>query len=192
MKLTELLATTQPLYPTPHNWNTTLEYMLSHPIEKKTVDILVEILSTKGELRDKIILDKVEFSDGNFSLGVIDGTHRVCAHMILKSDEVNVKFRDENDLEDEENYISLSTEITLLTDIGEDNECKIYDVLRSFPLNDDVWLTASVASQTSNVIHFMWDTNNIPVLSVIDNKVISLLQENNFDTNKMIVKTIID
>ncbi len=184
MKLSELTSTHRPTYPEPYTWDDTVNFMLNDPFEKEIVDLLVDTLRRKGKFREPVSLGLGDIEGVENTPVITDGTHRVCAHIIFGSDEVDVRFDEpytDEELEDgrlpkftelpikdegeESSYIA--SELFFAAPISDDDEWDLlFTLLRSFPISDDVWVTAGVfSSLESNLdgtttFNIGWDLEN--------------------------------
>jgi hypothetical protein len=191
MKISEILNNYKPVYPNAHDWNVTLAYMLSDPIEKAKIDYLVNVLKSGKTFRKPILLGVAEFDEGTETLAIVDGTHRVCAHMLANVDEVYVM--NDEDVAPDDSTSWLSTEIVFKDNLSDENMDFLFDILLSFPLNDDIWMESSVSSMRHNMIYLMWDINLGSFLpeDLINVKVTSLIKDR-FPETIFSIKTFID
>jgi hypothetical protein len=162
MLLSVLLETYNPVYPNGGSWEDTKNLLLSDKIEANIVHTLAEELT-----RDKQFKEPIRIGMGYGSLNpnnpnaeeeddwlevpyVLNGTHRVVAHMITGIQEVKVL--NDADIEDEDTesesyYPWLETEIQLAEDhhfvIDDD---LVFGALRSFRLNPTTWVEADLIS----------------------------------------------
>lgn len=164
MKLSELTSGYRPTYPAPYRWEDTVQYMLADPFEKEIVDYLVDTLRRKGTFREPIFLGVADLDDDEDTPAVVNGTHRVCAHIIFGSLNVEVKFDEpytDEELADgrlpkfveesvvEEDSSYASTSIVFASPITDDDEWDtLFTLIRSFPLSDEVWVTSDVFSSS--------------------------------------------
>lgn len=165
--LTELLAATRPVYPQPHQWDTTVEYMKNDPIDWEIVSKLISILESGENFRENIRVGL----DGDFetepvsSLYIGDGTHRMVAHILHGSDYVTADFEepqitesDNSRLDDnEETYIAYTTKVILDDGTPDNLEDLLMHTLRSFEVDKDMWVTSSVMFGSGNAWEFSWD-----------------------------------
>ena len=165
MKLSELVENYIPIYPEPYTWETTVQFILDDPIEAQTLNYLIEILKTKGQFREPVLLGVAEWEDDVEIPAIMDGTHRVCAHILYGSEEVYVETQkpyDPDKVWDESIEAPVLTSTISLPPEISDDEVEVLDLfglLRSFPINDDLWVTCDVSSGSGNVMENMWNVD---------------------------------
>lgn len=159
MKLDDLITKYSPVFPEPYNWKTTLNYLLNDPVEKNILDTLVDILQNEGQFEKPVVYDD-NYSAGDEKVTnthfVVDGTHRVCAHILLGIENVNAipeeKWKSNN------YRYCLSSKLTFVKNFDEDKEDALIALLSSFPYYDNTWFNSDVSTITGgNVIVFMWE-----------------------------------
>lgn len=167
--LDELLELTSPVYPQPYNWDNTVAYMKSEPLDWQIVEELVRVLDSGDKFREPVYVGyDTAWEDNEYYVPnkphVGDGTHRVVAHIIYGSKMVDVEFEDLEDFdrdgeaedtvelenEDPETYRFLTTTIIFPEPLGEsiEEEDLMFSTVRSFKVNDKLWLVSDMMSGT--------------------------------------------
>lgn len=191
MKLSEIVANYKPVYPEPYSWDITLASLLSEPSEKATIDYLVNILLSGGTFREPVVLGTAEFEEGVEVLAVVNGTHRLCAHMVANVNEVYVINQDDIVYEDSDSY--LSTEITFEPEIFSENIDSLFDILRSFPLNENIWMESSVSSTRGTTLNLLWDNKSYESLDWLEiNIKVESIIKNHIQGSTFSVKTFVE
>lgn len=189
MLLSELVANYKPIYPSEHSWDATVQFMLDDPIERKTVEYLVTVLNEQGSLREAVTLGSATINDVDDVPTVVDGTHRVCAHIL--ANKVNIFTRFEGDPRDEEDVEAYqSTIIKFTKDLTDDEMDELFSVLRSFPLTDDVWYTSGCSSMSSREMSIAWDTFDESFTGALTEKVKLLLTAHGYGDFVTDIRTI--
>ena len=202
MKLDYLLAMYRPVYPLSGLWADTLQGMLDDPSEKAIVDELVAVLLSGKGLREPVVVGISEFfrssedeendEDGVEELAVVNGTHRVCAHMLSGVEDVFV-VRSEDLPEFVDTETGVETVVTLSEKIANEEEHDdVFGWLRSFPLNDDVWMESSLGSSGRDVFTMFWGeyvTMEDALVVELEAKVRSLFVEHGLGEKVLSVET---
>lgn len=158
MKLETLLKTYKPLYPEEHTWEATLAYMQQNPHENIILQQLVHILQTEGQLRQPITLGTADFLNEENQPAVTDGTHRVCAHIIVGKKTINVQhYQEPTPEETNQPWHVTITKIELEEYLTEEQEDFLYTRLRSIKINKNLWITSSITSQNLKTAEITWD-----------------------------------
>jgi len=158
ISLAELQAKYSPVYPEPYTWDATLAHILKDPDETVILNELMKVIISGEQLRRPVLLGTAEFDDDIEIDAVLDGTHRVCAHMLAKVDQVYVEF--EADRVVDESYDSkpaLKTVLKFDHVLNDEDWDAVYGALRSFPLNKDLWVTSDAFGSAGEYIEAMWD-----------------------------------
>lgn len=209
MPLDELLSKYAPVYPEGSSWDRTIDYLLSFPEDNAVITELMRQAEEQGGFREPVTLESDEdFRENNADLvkdgeapmpypQVVDGTHRVCAAILGGHDEVLVRFSRADSFSEEEydgrvvitdiatsavDHALLSAQGSKDSEPAEELTDQIFSLLRSFPLNDDEWVTASAMSgQGNRHWSILWDFAPDDVddefLARVDAKVFSLLKD---------------
>lgn len=202
MKLDYLLAMYRPVYPSSGLWAETLQGMLDDPSEKAIVDELVAVLLSGKGLREPVVVgvgeffrfpeDEADDKDGVEELAVVNGTHRVCAHMLSGVEDVFV-VRSEDLPEFVDTETGVETVVTLSEKIANEEEHDdVFGWLRSFPLNDDVWMESSLGSSGRDVFTMFWGeyvTMEDALVVELEAKVRSLFVEHGLGEKVLSVET---
>lgn len=184
MLLTELINNYSPVYPEPYSWDNTFDYMMNDEHEKAIVDQLVIFLQNGETFRKPIILGAAEFVENVETQAVLDGTHRVIAHM-LHNTQTPLHVLHENDrVNNEEEFTQcLSTALIFHNSLTDEESDNLHDILRSFPLHENMWLTTSCSTMNNhlNTLHIMWDEDNINEINyeLLHNRIKEILQKYN-------------
>lgn len=182
--LTELINNYSPVYPEPYSWDNTFDYMMNDEHEKAIVDQLVSFLQNGETFRKPIILGAAEFVENVETQAVLDGTHRVIAHM-LHNTQTPLHVLHENDrVNNEEEFTQcLSTALIFHNSLTDEESDNLHDILRSFPLHENMWLTTSCSTMNNhlNTLHIMWDEDNINEINyeLLHNRIKEILQKYN-------------
>jgi hypothetical protein len=158
MKLADILSQYKPLYPEAHNWEATSAYMMESPVDKDIIVELVVALQTEGAFREPILLQPS-------SQYVLDGTHRIIAHMVAQNNEVPVSYDDQENEEAVESAL-LTTTIVFSEDLTGEMFNSLFSTLRSIYISPELWLVSHVSSLRARTLHLLWDTteaNSIPL-----------------------------
>lgn len=134
------------------------------PIESETVNELVKDLKAGVPLRRPVTLGEATIHDIDDVPTVVDGTHRVVAHIVAEVDEVPVEFyveRDEEESEPETVQLDptefLETKVVFSEPLDEYETDMIFSILRSMKISEEVWLTSSVGSGRNQEFTTIWD-----------------------------------
>lgn len=158
MHITSLMKDYHPVYPANGTWEDTLQILLNDPVEKAILDELLNDLSVYGEFRTPILLSKPEDEEGD-KLYVRDGTHRAMAHYLhptQKTASVQVGYVESGG--DDDFYPVLVTRLTYPQSIDDATSELLFDNLRSFKLNEEIWITSDIISTTGNSAISYWDS----------------------------------
>lgn len=163
MLLSELKAKYAPIYPDDHTWEATVKYIMMDPIESDTVKELVKDLKAGIPLRKPVTLGEATIHNIDDVPTVVDGTHRVVAHIIAEVDEVPVEFYVENDDESEAETAQvnptecLETKVVFSEPLDDYGIDMVFSVLRSMKISEEIWLTSSVGSGRNQEFTTIWD-----------------------------------
>ena len=144
MPLSELISQYSPVYPEGGSWDLTCDFLLNDEVDKEIVDTLVSVLKSGAGLREPVVLGSRtdDEDDPEFPL-VVNGTHRVCAHILAGVDTVLAAYAsDVYDVSADEvtnDHLMIETVITFTPELNEEVEDKIGDVLRSFEVDETTW-----------------------------------------------------
>lgn len=190
MLLSELVANYKPIYPSEHSWDATVQFMLDDPIERQTVEYLVAVLKEQGSLREAVTLGLATIDDVDDVPTVVDGTHRVCAHILAGMVNVFTRFEgDPCDEDDVEAYYQ-STIIKFTKELTDDEMDELFSILRSFPLTDDVWYTSGCSSMSSQEMSIAWDMFDESFADALTEKVKLLLTAHGYGDFVSDIRTI--
>lgn len=159
MQLGSLMSTYAPVYPHGAIWQETFTYLMNDPTEAAIVNELMRQLAKDGTFREPVTLETAESRDEDDPvtpdnpLTVMNGTHRVCATYLSGKEEILVEDYHRGSAE----YDGLcgTTEIALKDSVHIADD--MFDVMRSLPLSDDVWVTSSIMSGHQGYMTIMWD-----------------------------------
>lgn len=150
-KISELMENYSPVYPDDKRWESTIEYLLHEPAERETVVKLIEELKRDGTFREPILAIE-DTETGKKYIG--DGTHRLVAAYIAQHDTILTADSYYNDYPENQSFITLiGSEIKL----DEKDQELMYNYLRSLKINNELWITASLAFQESIKHELYWD-----------------------------------
>lgn len=168
LNLDELLSKYSNGYADPtQTWDAVFNDLLSDPIEKETVETLVEELKRNGQFRKPITVSP---DDDDDTLTVWNGHHRLLAHKIVGNKEVKVQYGwADEDIADAISYLELS--VVFLNPVSEDDIGTIFGSTRSFKANNDLWFEANHAC-SGGMFHM------------------SFLDEENFNNKDIIIETV--
>lgn len=165
MLLSELKAKYAPIYPDDHTWEATVKFIMGDPIESETVNELVKDLKAGIPIRKPVTLGEATINKIDDVPTVVDGTHRVVAHIVAEVDEVPVEFYIESDDEEEpepepvqlDPTEFLETKVVFSEPLDEYETDMIFSILRSMKISDEIWLTSSVGSGRNQEFTTIWD-----------------------------------
>lgn len=160
MKLSELLATYSSVYPESGKWEETVELLLNDPVERATVEDLLEELSVHGTWREPILLDP---GDEEYPPTVANGTHRVVASILHGLETVPVSHTTApatpaEDSPETTSYSWLESEIRFAEPLSEELVDQLFGVLRSFRVDGNHWLTSAMLSADTAHARSSWAT----------------------------------
>lgn len=167
MKLSDLLNNFHPVYPAGGDWEEAFQVLHDDTHEYNTVLALIEEYKHNGGFRDPIILTTpVEDAeeDEEYIPQVKDGTHRVYALHLMGVEEAYVQegyripSHEDIDTEDYSVYPLMETYVRVLDDLSEEEVETAFSVLRSFKLNDRMWITCDVAAYIKNTVNLTWSS----------------------------------
>lgn len=198
MRLSFLIDNYQPVYPEPYNWDSTVAYMMSDPTEKKTVLLLLAVLEKEGKFREPVSLGTAEFDEDVEVFAVVNGTHRVVAHILHGDPEAEVfTLREEDRPEyDWENDTSTGLSTSFLFAQPLDDELffdRLFGLLRSFPVTEELWMTSDVTSSRLEHYESMWDITNPTEeqVQLVHDTVLRLIEEDKFPIPYLEVHTFV-
>lgn len=150
MSVEELMKKYHPVYPQDELWESTVALNLADDAE--IMERLISIAKIVGEFREPITLSS---EDDDYA--VIDGTHRVCAAHLAGLDEVWVR-----DYSPDEVLWAGETDVCMVTtihlaDYNSEIADTLFGVIRSIPLSEEKWVTASCASSVNGESTIIWD-----------------------------------
>lgn len=187
--LKEITSTHKPIYPANATWDDTVAYLLSSEPDKTIIAELREAIRVDG-LRSPVVLGEAYDTTVNgeeiYVPAVMDGTHRMVASILENTEFVLVEnSTDRKQTPTEKKYIAV--DVTLkqdmldkLTRVEEDDiVSNIFDYLRSFKLNDNIWLVSDLSMGKGNVTtHYYFEVPTTKeVLALTEQKVTELLTE---------------
>lgn len=173
----ELVKEISPLYPEGKDWEITKEYMMNNQYEKKVVELLIEELKNNdGKFRDPIYVGVLNDDETKENLHVLNGTHRVVAHIIAGSTHVDVRLEDDEPVEHDSETVVL-VNVTYKYNEEKDSDYDIFDefadCLRSLRVNDKIWVTSDCVTGSNNSsLNFYY-----PIDSVIDTAIDEVIQQ---------------
>jgi hypothetical protein len=186
-------------------WNELVKDMMSDPVEKETIELLMADLKAHGIFREPVSLAyEANPEPGESHRSVIDGTHRMCAHIITGISPVLVTEEMFDNLEEAEltpineeevTEIIAETRITGLDIDKTEEECyDLIDVVKSLPVDENIWFTSSVstlgynADRTQYEITIFWDADDVPA-DIVNAKVKEKLIRFGYDLSILSIKT---
>lgn len=172
MNTQKILNTYHPVYGG-ESWEEVHNYLMSDPIDKAIIEELVKVLQTEGEYRDPILLH--DHKDSEDLPWVLDGTHRIVAAMITKTQNLKIAYFTDRTPEE----YPLKTLVTRLSPapVNDEDQDNIQDSLRSLKIDSDNWITSTGSIITNNTMEIFWDNYAPELLSQITNNVISVIHE---------------
>jgi len=176
VKLDFLIEQTSPLYPEPKTWDTTVAFMQEDEVEAETLSELATVLVRDGDFREPVYVGRdLDRDDGDTGYYVYNGTHRMVAHIINGTEFIDVIYESEDESDEtsvDDDYVDPNeyepgkyrvpcTMVEFVGTVDDDEYDKLFSVLRSFKISDDVWVTSDMMSSTSTDIgtrmDFCWD-----------------------------------
>ena len=170
--LDTVVRDTRPVYPQPCYWESTVEYIKGDELEWETVRELIAVLERGESFREPVYIglaENAEFDTGNPSAYVSDGTHRMVAHIVYGSPTVDVVY-EVSDIEDDSDdesaeyeggtYRVLCTTVEFADETSDDRSDEVFNVLRSFKVSDDLWVTSDVMSSRGSKFEFTWNVTD--------------------------------
>lgn len=198
MLLLELIKGYQPVYPEPYSWDDTVEHLLTDPIEALTVNRLLDVLKKEGGFRQPVRLGVAEFEEAHEVPAVLNGTHRIVAYLLFGDMGKDVKVS----IESEEEYIPyeenpddvlLTTSLEFMEPLTDPQFDLLFEILRSFPVSEKLWVTADIAGSRDNVYENMWDIEKPTVddMEEVHEAVLEILEDNNFPIQILEARTVL-
>lgn len=195
IRLEDLTNTYVPVYPSGGVWADTVAYLTSNSAENEIVNELIRQYRQDGRWREPITLESLDYSEDDEPLRVCDGTHRVAAAILMGVESVWVQDYDpgKHEFDPEAPW---TTATTIITSTGLHSQLveSWYDILRSFPLDDDTWVTASVMTGSGEYMNICWDNEPTPEFEThypdITARIISILRAHGADINENEVITL--
>lgn len=192
MPLDALISNYSPVYPDESTWDDTVKYLLGNPADLRILNELMRQHRQSGGFREPVLLEVSEDMLDE-SLQVLNGTHRVVASILLEASHILVHHDSSSPYDPDEAWSHATTIITFkeLKD-GEDDI--LFDILRSFALDDDTWVTASAMSGTKEYLHIWWDNEPTAAFETryheINTHLLETITSNNIDISGLEVNTI--
>lgn len=161
MLTSDLIANYSPVYPEGGTWAETAELLYSE--EPDRMRELTESLSKKG-WRKPIWLSTPDELEEEESPKVFNGTHRVA--IALREGVVSLPVASWHDLPEREDHPIANLEVELLsgelpsavgTSYEDDPDLAIFDLLRSFPLDEDNWLNSDISTGSQGTWSFFYE-----------------------------------
>lgn len=155
MLLLELIEQYGPVYPEGRDWQKTAAFLYDD--EPDHMADLTASLAASG-WREPVTLSEAEdLEEGDEPL-VLNGTHRVAIALREGVISLPVMIHTEwkaLDLEDSEFMAMLTVKVS--EPLSEEDSDRIFDVLRSFELNGDIWLNSDYSFGTEGGWEFFYD-----------------------------------
>lgn len=153
MLLLELIELYGPVYPDGGDWQKTAEYLYAE--EPEHMAILTASLEAKG-WREPILLSEPDDLEEGHSPLVLNGTHRVAIALREGVISLPVVFGSEIPSMADDPFVEL--EISLIAgELTDEEDWKIFDILRSFQLDADIWLTSDICFGSQSSWTFCYD-----------------------------------
>ena len=153
MLLLELIEQYAPVYPEGADWQETARYLYDE--EPDHMAILTASLQAEGWREPIRLSEAEELLEGERPL-VLNGTHRVA--IALREGVISVPVVSISELPEHEETpcTVLKFRITGGSVPTEEDEWDLFEVLRSFPLTDGLWVEAAVSSSSSENGDRVW------------------------------------
>lgn len=169
ISLADLIVQYPPVYPN-NSWEETREHLVEDEHEGRIIAELVEVLKRDGSFREPILIGAAvhdehtdvcepncESEDCEVEVAsVVNGTHRVVAHMLHGSEWVNIITEDELTYDENEDASYIVTKIAI-EPYDDDVFDELFSALRSFPIDEDLWVESSCSSGSKGVVNMLWD-----------------------------------
>lgn len=177
--VSSIMSEYSPVYPASRNWIDTIELLTSDTdsIDAKIVKELQRHLLIDGKFRQPILLcsQDQENDDGRKIVHryVGNGTHRIVAAYLSGVESIHV-----TDTENLDHCFWFETSIQLPELASADDLEAVFDVLHSFPVNDEIWLDAAAMGSTGRKVRVHWILEPSEVdVPLIDEKINSILAD---------------
>lgn len=175
MLLSDLTATYHPIYPEGLDWQQVADWFYTE--EPEHMRLLTESLRKTG-WREPIQLSESEQLTEGSPPSVFNGTHRVAVALQEGWQSVPVTTQTELELTegsyDEALFAQLHVRLTAGS-LSEEEDWSIFDLLRSFPLTEELWVTSDIGSGALNSWLFVYDLQGKALESELETKALQML-----------------
>ena len=152
MLVSEIAEAYSPVYPPDGDWQDTADLLYAE--EPEHMARLSDSLRERG-WREPISLSAFGPLEADTQRSVEDGTHRMV--IALREGVISVPVVTAGELPPYEETPWAELEVKLTSgELTEDEDWQIFDVLRSFPLSDELWLNSDAAGSQSGVWSFSY------------------------------------
>lgn len=161
MLVLDLIDQYGPVYPEGGDWLETTRFL--YETEPEHMASLTASLAAKGWREPIMLSDGEDLEEGDSPL-TLNGTHRVA--IALREGVVSVPVTTSSEIR-QEDYPEHFTVLTLKLRSGElteDEDLQVFDVLRSFELTEDIWLTSDVCFGSQEQWEFYYEFLDDPSL----------------------------
>jgi len=166
--LDELTRKFKPAYPG-NNWNETLAYLYAN--EPQLMEDLWGEYVRCGDFREPVNLSPGENEEAPI---VLNGTHRVCVLLKHEISEITARYGySDEPMESYSAKIVLSESETL----DENEEDDLFESVRSFRVNDELWVTVDSSWYSSNEWELFLDLPNLNSKSLVENRLKEILEK---------------
>lgn len=161
MLVEEIMANYSPLYPPSQKWEDTFKLLRESEHNWVIVQQLKEYLEQYGTFREPVILSVNDEDEEDYVAKVEDGTHRVFAHYLSEYQDVKVQEGWQSDGpsgDDTSGYPVLVVTMQIPCEVASDDDLteNLFDMARSFKVNEDVWFTSDLQSISGCVFYLWW------------------------------------
>lgn len=185
----DLITEVSPIYPEGRDWKITTEYMMNTPSEKKTVEDLIQQLNAHGKFREPVYIGTAETEDGVEYSAILNGTHRIVAAIMSNLEKIDVTTERDSDEEydedkEEPTIIHCKFHLIRYEDKNKNDEIfdALFDNLRSFKLNDKIWVTTDIATGSEKGINFYYEGAEFSEenLAIMNEKILAFVKNDEF------------
>jgi hypothetical protein len=222
LDITKLTTNYRNVYSDTPTWADVINYLQNDPIENETLQQLIQELQTHKTFREPIYLGTAsnshynpdgtenEDQEGEYS-AVLNGTHRVCAHILTGITPAHVEYEipenehDQNELDRQYTWDDLHGYETIIEGTSEnitdnDEEDKLWSIIRSIRIDENNWITSSLSSghygKKEVKINTLWDSytkeNTDLNETIITNAVKQKLEQHGINTTNLTITTILE
>lgn len=168
--VSDIVANYSPIYPDGDDWHETVNYLFTQDSEHMRE--LFEALQNEG-IREPITLSQDEDEDKV----VLNGTHRVALALHHGLVTLPARYGQKTDGDDEPCLVA-TVKLKTASTLSEDEDMRMFDVLRSWRLDEHNWITVDVVFGSMGRWEYLLNCRDKKLIPKLKRRILAILKKN--------------